>query len=328
MDELTKIAGVIKKGDNFLLTSHINPDGDSVGSQLALKKFLENIGKKVTVLSQHAVPDVYKFLYGSEKIRNEVSDSESFDIAVVLDASDQNRLGDTVNSVLKRVPFIINIDHHVSNNKFGELRYLNQNASATAVIVYDLIVLLKGEIDRDIAECLYTGILTDTGSFHYLNTDPKSHRVAADIIKYGISPNKIYEEIYEIFDITTIKLLGLALSSIEINKTGKIAWMKIKLDDYNLSSLTNGETEGFINYVQMIKGVKVSLFFKEFMDDKNQLVTKVSFRSKEGVDVNKIACVFGGGGHFHAAGCIISGGVDITVKQVVGEAEREVLKCR
>lgn len=324
MDKLTTIANAIMKGDNFLLTSHINPDGDSVGSQLALKKFLENIGKKATILSQHAVPDVYKFLYGSEKIRSEVSDSESFDIAVVLDASDQNRLGDTVNRVLKRIPFIINIDHHVSNNGFGKLRYLNQDASATAVIIYDLIVLLKGEIDRDIAECLYTGILTDTGSFHYLNTDTKSHLVVADIIRHGINPNKIYEEIYEIFNITTIKLLGLALSSIEMSKTGKIAWMKIRLDDYNLASLTNGETEGFINYVQMIKGVKVSLFFKEFMNDKNQLATKVSFRSKEGVDVNKIACVFGGGGHFHAAGCIISSGVNTAVRQVVSEVEKYI----
>lgn len=328
MNKLTTIANAIMKGDNFLLTSHINPDGDSIGSQLALMKFLENIGKKATILSQHAVPDVYKFLYGNEKIRSEVSDSESFDIAVVLDASDQNRLGDTVNRVLKRVPFIINIDHHVSNDKFGGLRYLNSDASATAVIIYDLIVLLKGEIDRDIAECLYTGILTDTGSFHYLNTDTKSHLVAADIIKYGINPNKIYEEIYEIFNITTIKLLGLALSSIEMGRTGEIAWMKIRLDDYNLASLTNGETEGFINYVQMIKGVKVSLFFKEFMNDENQLATKVSFRSKEGVDVNKIACVFGGGGHFHAAGCIALGGVDAVVKKVVDEVEREVLRCR
>lgn len=324
MNELKAIAEIIKKNNNFLLVSHINPDGDSIGSQLALKKFLENTGKKAVILNQHPVPDIYKFLYGSEKIKNEISPSENFDVAVVLDASDETRLGDAVNKVLGKVPFIINLDHHVSNNKFGKLRYLNQDASATAVIIYDLIVLLNGKIDKDIAECLYTGILTDTGSFHYLNTDAKSHRVAADIIKYGISPNKIYEEIYEIFNIVTLKLLGLALSSVEINKTGKVAWMKIKQDDYKLSSLTNGETEGFINYVQMIKGVKAALFFKELIDDKNQLATKVSFRSKEGVDVNKIAGMFGGGGHFHAAGCVIRGGVDAAVKKVVNEVEKYI----
>ncbi|MFH1287703.1 MAG: bifunctional oligoribonuclease/PAP phosphatase NrnA [bacterium] len=322
MKELTAIAETIKKSDNFLIVSHINPDGDSVGSQLALAKVLENFGKKITILNQHPVPDMYKFLWGNEKIKNEISPSEKFDIAVVLDASDETRLGDVVNKALEKVPFIINLDHHVSNNGFGKLCYLNQDASATAVIIYDLIVLLNGKIDRDIAECLYTGILTDTGSFNYLNTDSKSHRVVADLMEYGLIPNKIYEEIYEIFNIITIKLLGSALSSVEINSTGKIAWMKIKQNDYDLSSLTSGETEGFINYVQMIKGVKVSLFFREFTNDKNQLVTKVSFRSKEGLDVNKIAGAFGGGGHFRAAGCVILGDVDAVVEKVVNEVEK------
>ncbi|MDD5773141.1 MAG: bifunctional oligoribonuclease/PAP phosphatase NrnA [bacterium] len=324
MNALRVIAETIKKGSSFLFVSHINPDGDSIGSQLALGKVLEGFGKKVTILNQHPVPDIYNFLYGSGKIKNEISPSESFDIAVVLDASDKNRLGDVVNKALEKVPFIINLDHHVSNNKFGQLQYLNQQASATAVIVYDLIVLLNGKIDKDIAECLYTGILTDTGSFHYLNTDAKSHQVVAEILKYGISPNKIYEEIYEIFNLVSIKLLGLALSSIEMDKTGKIAWMKIRKSDFNLSSLTNGETEGFINYVQMLKGVKVSLFFKELVNDKKQLVTKVSFRSKEDVDVNKIASGFNGGGHAHAAGCVVLGDMDTALDKVIKEVEKYI----
>ncbi|MEW6087570.1 MAG: bifunctional oligoribonuclease/PAP phosphatase NrnA [bacterium] len=324
MKELTAIAETIKKGNNFLIVSHINPDGDSIGSQLAMIKILENSGKKATILNQHPVPEVYKFLYGSQKVKNEVSFLENFDIAIVLDASDKKRLGDIVNKALRKVPFIINIDHHISNNKFGQLQYLNQDASATAVIIYDLIVLLNEKIDRDIAECLYTGILTDTGSFHYLNTDAKSHLVVADLIKYGINPNKIYEEIYEIFNIISIKLLGLALSSVEMNKTGEIAWMKIRQYDYSLSSLTNGETEGFINYVQMIKGVKVSLFFREFLNDNNQLVTKVSFRSKEGVDVNKIAGIFGGGGHSHAAGCVVTGSINSILEKIIKEVEKYI----
>jgi phosphoesterase RecJ-like protein len=289
---------------------------------LALAKVLTGFGKKVTILNQHPVPEIYKFLFGSENIKNEISFLEIFDIAIVLDANDKNRLGDVVNKALKKIPFIINLDHHITTNKFGQLRYLNQDASATAVIIYDLILLLGGKIDRDIAECLYAGILTDTGSFHYLNTDVRSHQVVAELIKYGIIPNKIYEKIYEIYNMVTIKLLGLALSSVETDKTGKIAWMKIRQYDYNLASLTNGETEGFINYVQMMKGVKVSLFFREFLNDKYQLVTKVSFRSKEDIDVNKIASVFGGGGHSHAAGCVVTDKLNNVLENVIREVEK------
>lgn len=324
MDDLITISEMIKKGNNFLLVSHINPDGDSIGSQLALAKVLTDFGKKVTILNQHPVPEIYKFLNGSENIKNEISFLENFDIAIVLDANDKKRLGDVVNKVLRKIPFKINLDHHIGNNKFGQLQHLDPEASATAIIVYDLIVHLNAKIDRDIAECLYAGIMTDTGSFHYLNTDTKSHLVVADLIKYGIIPNKIYEKIYEIYNMVTIKLLGLALSSIETDKTGKIAWMKIRQYDYNLTSLTNGETESFINYLQMMKGVKVSLFFREFLNDKYQLVTKVSFRSKEDVDVNKIASIFGGGGHSHAAGCVIVDNLTTVLEKVLKEVEKHI----
>lgn len=324
MNNLKSISEIIKKNNKFLIVSHVNPDGDSIGSQLAMVKFLENIGKKVSILNNSFVPDIYRFLPGSSKIKTSVSDSEKFDVGLMLDASDESRLGEIEKEAIKKAPLVINIDHHASNNRFGEVYYLDQDAAATAIIIYKLIKLSGSVIDSDMANCLYVGISSDTGSFQFSNTNSEVHEIAADLIKLGASPCRIYGETHEIFNVPTIKLLGLAMLSLQMNGSGEIAWIKLRQKDFSMACAKPYETEGFINYLQMIKGVRAALFFREIIDKNNNILIKVSFRSKEGIDVHKIAGVFGGGGHSQAAGCAIEGDMDSVIKRVVSEVEKYI----
>lgn len=297
------IIKVLKAGKKFAVAIHINPDGDAIGSQLAFVRALKKMGKEAIAYMQAPIPDNYRFLPGSESIKIVDSLPESFDTLVCLDIPELDRLGKFEESV-KGFKRIINIDHHICNARYGIVNISETSASATAELVYHIIKRLDIEIDVEMAVCLYTGIVTDTGSFQYRNTTAEAHRVVADLIENGVRAEKVTREVYEARNLSQVKLLGLTLETMSFSADGRISWLWVTKKMKDLVGSQPNDTEGFVNYARSVKGVEVAVFFEE-LDDAN---IKISLRSKiSRVDVNKVAHKFGGGGHPAAAGAVVSG---------------------
>lgn len=320
---MEKIIRQIKKHKRFLITAHINPEGDSIGSQLAMKELLEKIGKRVAIVNNDPVPEHYKFLSASRFIRNEPNKNFDFDAAIVLDCPTLKRIG-RVNGLLTDDKIVINIDHHVSNEKFGDVRWVDPAASSAGEMIYMLFKRLGVKPSKDAALCMYIAILTDTGSFNYDNTTGRTHQIAGELLGYGIDPAAVSEDIYERRDIIDIKFLGLVLSTISVNKTGEVAFLEITKRMLKATHADAAKSEGFVNYARSINGVRVAVIFKE--DLKKPGIINISFRSKGDVDVNKIASAFGGGGHIKASGCVVAGTLADIKKKVLLKIE-EALSC-
>lgn len=291
---------LIKESSNIAILSHIMPDGDNIGSCLALYNALVKLGKNVIVALDDDVPEVYRFLKNSDQIVKPENDY-NLDLVIALDCGDAGRLGKSAKYLENNK--IINIDHHISNSNFGHYNIVDVNASATAELVYDLINKLKINMDKDICECIYTGIVTDTGLFQYSNTTSETHRIVADLISNGVEPAKVYKDVYQNNSLSKIKLLGEALSSIELHYSNKIALIILKKELFEQIGAKDEDADGIINYARDIKGVEVALLFRETEDGK----IKIGFRSKDFMNVNEIAQMFGGGGHKRAAGATAVG---------------------
>jgi len=294
------VVELIKESSNIAILSHIMPDGDNIGSCLALYNALVKLGKNVIVALDDDVPEVYRFLKNSDQIVKPENDY-NLDLVIALDCGDAGRLGKSAKYLENNK--IINIDHHISNSNFGHYNIVDVNASATAELVYDLINKLKINMDKDICECIYTGIVTDTGLFQYSNTTSETHRIVADLISNGVEPAKVYKDVYQNNSLSKIKLLGEALSSIELHYSNKIASIILKKELFEQIGAKDEDADGIINYARDIKGVEVALLFRETEDGK----IKIGFRSKDFMNVNEIAQMFGGGGHKRAAGATAVG---------------------
>jgi len=318
---MEKILSQIKKHKKFLITAHINPEGDAIGSQLAMKELLEKIGKKVVIVDNDPVPEHYKFLSSARFILNSPGKNLDFDAAVVLDCPTLKRIG-RVNDLLTEDKFVINIDHHISNEKFGDARWVDPNASSAGEMVYMLFKRLGVKPSKDAALAMYIAILTDTGSFNYDNTTSRTHQIAGELMDYGIDPATVSEDIYERKEIIDIKFLGMVLATVKLNKTGEVAFLEIAKRMLKATHADAAKSEGFVNYARSINGVKVAVIFKE--DLKKPGIINISFRSKGDVDVNKIASAFGGGGHMKASGCVIAGTLPGVKRKVMSKIE-EVL---
>lgn len=304
---LEQTATLLQQSNTIVLTAHMQPDGDCLGSMLALNHYLVSLGKNVKMILDDDIPALYKFLPGCQTIVKPTSRVMSADLLVVLDASDIERIGKVKEHV--EAP-ILNIDHHVSNTKFADYWYINQRSAATGEIILQLIALLNGNVTPDIATCLYTAIATDCGFFRYANTTAETMRYAADLMEYGAKPNLISEEL-EAKPFESILTLAKVLETLELHHHGKIATIKVLPD--TLSTLDS--TEGFINYPRVIDGVEIAIMFKVMSDN----TVRISFRSKR-VDVSQLALSFGGGGHARAAGCAIMGRIDDVMKEVLHAA--------
>jgi phosphoesterase RecJ-like protein len=320
MDELKKIAKVIRENKSFFITSHIRPDGDSIGSQLALKRILERLGKEVTLVNHDPVPKIYHFLPGRKCIRQKLSQDREFDVAFVLDSPEFSRLESTA-EITQKAKIIVNIDHHPGNKNFARYNYVDTKASAVGEEIYELTRVMGFEIDREIALCLYVGIVTDTGSFRQSNTTSRTHEIVAHLIKIGdLRPAQITHQVYEAQPPSTIKLLSMTLDTLERSKDGRIAWMTITDEMFRKTGTTKANTENFINYVRSVKGNEVAILFTEMAKDE----VKVNLRSQSNADVNKIARVFGGGGHLRAAACTIKGDLEEIKKKVLAEVKKQL----
>ncbi|MDD2320283.1 MAG: bifunctional oligoribonuclease/PAP phosphatase NrnA [Geobacteraceae bacterium] len=307
---ITKIVSEIESNSSFLVTTHEGPDGDAVGSTMALASFLRARGKDVTIFYADPLPQTFQFLPLADSVVYSIPD-RAFDICFVLDAGDLKRAGAEVAS-FQKFGKIINIDHHPYGEQFGDLNYVDPSASATGAIIYRIMQAAGYAIDTDTALCVYVAIVTDTGCFRYSNADPEAFQISSELVAQGINTWSVAEKLYESQPLKRLELLALALATLSVSKTGEFASISVTLDMYQKTGATAELTDGFVNYPRSIHGVEVSVFFREIKPD----VFKVGFRSKGKVNVSSLAIAFGGGGHHNAAGCTLFGSLE-EVKETI-----------
>lgn len=321
---MREVIEAIKKYDSFFITAHVNLEGDSLGSQLAMKALLESLGKSAVIVDNDPVPEHYKFLPMTDEISNKLDRDLDFEAVLVLDCPTLKRVG-KVRDLISKNKVIINIDHHISNEKFGAVNWVDANASSAGEMVYRLYKEMQIGLTKETALCIYIAILTDTGSFNYDNTSSVTHEIAGELLGYGLNPARVSEDVYERRSVADIKFLGLVLSTLEVNKTGEVAYLVITKKMLKETGADLTKSEGVVNYARSIDKIKVAILFREDANAHNKI--NVSFRSKGDFDVNGLASSFGGGGHVKAAGCVIEGSLDEAKKKILAKVD-EVLKSR
>lgn len=301
---LKKINSLISAGSSFLITTHESPDGDAIGSSLALANYLTELGKDVTVHICDPVPDIYRFLPLADTVTTSLPDRD-YDLCFVLDVGEFRRAGKQIGSC-QRIGAFINIDHHKTSENFGVVNLVDTKAAATGVLIHRLIKDADGTVSLPAALCIYVALITDTGSFRYSNADSEAFAVAGEMIEKGVNAWDISSRLYESQPRARIELLSLALSTLAFSECGRFASLTVTLDMYEKTGTDAELTDGFINYPRSVRGVEVAIFFRELSEKS----FKIGFRSKGSVDVSRLAEGFGGGGHHNAAGCIVDGTID------------------
>jgi bifunctional oligoribonuclease and PAP phosphatase NrnA len=310
-----KIIGEIEAHRSFLITTHENPDGDAIGSTMALGCFLRALGKDVTIYYCDPLPDNYLFLPLAGSVVQTIPD-RFFDVCFVLDAGELKRAGEAL-VAFRGIGTMINIDHHPYGEQFGDINLVDPKASATGAIIYRIIRNAGHTLDYDTALCVYTAIVTDTGSFRYSNADPEAFRISGELVELGINPWFIAERLYESQPRKRLELLALSLATLSVSERGDFASVTVSLDMYEKTGAGADLTDGFVNYPRSIHGVEVAILFREVSSG----VFKVGFRSKGKVNVSALAAAFGGGGHHNAAGCMVNGSIDEVKKTVYSHLE-------
>ncbi|GAB4341087.1 MAG: bifunctional oligoribonuclease/PAP phosphatase NrnA [Candidatus Abyssubacteria bacterium] len=317
-NEFSRLIDCIERYRRFFLLSHIDPDGDAIGSLLALLQLLRRRGKEAIAYDRDGVPEIYRFLRGSEGIASRVPTAEQFDVAIFLECPNIERAGPECVPLVGKIPLIVNLDHHMENSQYGAINLIDPEMCAVAEIVFDLYAALKEPMDLLVAEALYTAIMTDTGSFRYPNTTPRSHELAAELIRLGVSPSDVHQKIYENLRPAAALIAARAHSTLEIRDS--ISCITITRRMLQETGATPEDTHEIVNFGRPIEGVEVALLFREIEDG-----VKVSLRSKNYLDVSKIAAKFGGGGHVRAAGCNIKGDMK-HAKALIYSAVEEALR--
>jgi bifunctional oligoribonuclease and PAP phosphatase NrnA len=311
---LARIIELVANCRNFLITSHVRPDGDSIGSELALYLALRGMGKEAAVFSQDGVPETYRFLPGAAAVSRDFGPTESYDALFVLDCSDLGRVGKRAER-LTAIKYVISIDHHVTNGDFSDLCILDPGASSTGELVFKLVRELNAPVTPEIATNLYTAILTDTGSFHYSNTGADALKIASELVRAGADPSYIAEQIFESNPPAKARLFARAVQTLKLEMDGRVGSMLVSRGMLNEANATLENTENFVDFVRAIKGVEIALLYTE-MEDR---FYKVSMRSKGDINVERIAVKFGGGGHVNAAACRITGDEEYVRNRILRE---------
>ena len=301
-DEILRIIG---EKDNFVLLTHVHPDGDALGSLLGLADILDGLGKRVFAYLDEPVSHIYDFLPGCTRVSNSLTELRQFldeagpDIAAIaLDSGEADRLGETKNYLLKIKPFIA-VDHHLSHRNYGDYRWIDSSRSSTGEMVYEICQALGHTPSFNCAFALYVAIVTDTGSFRYECTRSRTLEIAGKLLARGVKPEKVSAYLYDNFTPQRLKLMELVLGTLELHEKDTIALIHVTRDMFEKSGAVVQDVEGFVDYPRSLQSVKFAIFFKEGRDD----AVSVSFRSKGECDVAAIAKHFGGGGHRNAAGC-------------------------
>jgi bifunctional oligoribonuclease and PAP phosphatase NrnA len=319
IEEAAIFKELVRENNSFVILVHRYPEGDAIGSQLALGLLLKNQGKEVEMLNYDPLPWQYKFLPGSDNIEIGETLARDYDIGIVLDSGDFERTNYPPENK-NRIKYLINMDHHLSNSFFGDMNIINPQASSTGEMVYNLVKHMGLTLTRDIALDIYTAIVTDTGSFRYSNTTSDTLMIASQLVSTGIDVAWANENLFEIGTLGRIKLWGEALSKIELTYNNMISILTVTQQMMIQTNADFSDTENLINNGLSIVGIEVSLLFNELSKD----LYKVSFRSKGKINVAKVAESFGGGGHFRASGCKISGTLKQVKNKVIDRVAREL----
>ncbi|MFY9820284.1 MAG: bifunctional oligoribonuclease/PAP phosphatase NrnA [Thermoanaerobaculia bacterium] len=294
----------IRQGNRFLLTSHANPDGDAIGSELGLARILRGLGKGAVVWNHDSTPTVYKPLPGSERIHvgeePPAGFPEKFDAIIVLECPSPDRTG--LEKHLAERP-VINIDHHLGNQCYGTVNWVDSAAPAVGEMVYRLAQGLKAALEPELASCLYLTLVTDTGGFRFSNATPAAFEAAAALVREGAHPEQVSQWLYESQPLGVVRLLGEMLQSLQLHEGGRVASGRLTLAMFQRAGAATGDSEGLIDHLRSIAGVEAVALIRE-REDGSQ---KVSLRSRGEVDVEKIARHHGGGGHRNAAGFSMDG---------------------
>lgn len=300
MNDLKEIVEIINSHEEIGITFHQSPDGDSLGSALALMQCLKSIGKKCFILSKDIIPSTYTFLPYASKIGDEAKEKyQGITCIVVLDCGNYERIsGDVSNKEIT----LINIDHHLSNDKYGHYNFVDTKAAATAEIVFNMINLLNVPIDKEMAICLYTSLLTDTGGFKHSNTTERTHEIAGILTKTGFNFSEVHRIIFEETSLERLRLYSRVFDTIDLSHGSKICFMYLTKAMLTKCNIEPGDTSDIISYGVNIKEVEVAVLIKEIDSG-----YKISLRGKNYFDVRKIAELYGGGGHTKAAGFTVQG---------------------
>ena len=330
MVDFKRLETIIKENNSFLLTTHVNPDADAIGSEIAFYLVLNKLGKKVKIVNHHATPYNLEFLdtekiiekYDPEKHKNIFDEA---DVLVALDFNRSNRMVSMTEGFRDSKKLKICIDHHQGPEIFVDHYFIDPDYCATGHILFDFIKQTQiVPLTYDIAYPVYAAIMTDTGSFRFERTTPEIHKIAAELLETGVVPSDVYDKIYDQSKFSKIRLLGKALDSIKLYGDGdKISYMILTQNDFKDISAMESDTDNFVNICLSIENIVIGLLFLELKQG-----FKVSFRSKGTIPVNKLAQEFGGGGHINAAGARIHNGkLNEYVSTILKKAE-EYLKLK
>jgi phosphoesterase RecJ-like protein len=318
---IESILQLVARSQTVLVASHESPDGDAIGSTLALVNALREMGKDVVAYNRDRAPLEYTFLPGCDALVNELDPSRTFDAGFVLDAGDLDRAGGWIK---ERCRTLVNIDHHPYSKDFGDIYYVDTQACATGVLIYRLLQAAGHAVSTDVATCIYTAILSDTGSFRYSNANPEAFQVAGELVAVGVDPWSIASGLYESQDEVRLRLLALALPTLRVSTCGLYASIAVTLDMYTATGAIENDTDRFVNYPRSIRGVEVAIFFRQLSEE----CFKVGFRSKGNIDVGALARAMGGGGHHNAAGATVEGSLATVQEWVYDRVAQQLAEHR
>ena len=317
MQELFKKAWKkIEESNSIVLAAHINPDGDALGSSLSLYPILKKMGKNVKVFNvTKPLPMYLDFLPNFEKVTDKLP--KNYDLLISFDCGSFDRLG-----IEERPPFLINIDHHISNTKYGDINIIDPKAASSSQVVYNMLKTNNIEIPQESAVCIYTALVTDTGSFQYESVNENVFEMAADLVKCGVKPDFVAKMLFQRDRLSRLRLLAKAYDTIELCCEGKVAFVEVTKEMMEITGAIKDDTDTIVNSVRAIATVEVACMLRE--DDDG---IKISLRSKNFADVSKIAVKYGGGGHIRAAGATIKDEFDFEkVKEMLKQDLKEIIK--
>ncbi len=302
-----KIWNKIEESNNIVLISHVNPDGDALGSSLAMYNILKNIGKNVTIVNMTDLASYLDFLPNFDKVKKQLP--KKIDLMISFDCGSFDRLG-----IDEKPAFLINIDHHTSNTNYGDMNLIEILAS-TSQVVFNILEANNIKIDKDSAICIYTALVTDTGNFQYESVTSEVFRVASELVKIGVEPQFISKMLYERDRLSRLRFLAKALDTLELHLEGKVGTVEVTNKLMAITGAIKDDTDGLVNMVRKLETVEVAMMLRE---EENGDI-KISLRSKNYVDVSKIAVKYGGGGHIRASGATISGKTFKEIKEMLIE---------
>ena len=315
---LSQVVELIESKRRFAITSHVRPDGDSLGSSLGLYWLLRALDKEPEVIMRDPAPHAYQKLPGADLVRVTPRVDLPYDAVFVIECSDITRPG----LIDLDKQFVVNIDHHSTTALFGDINWIDSTASAVGEMIYNLCKAIGVRVTREIAECVYTALVTDTGSFHFSNTTERTFKVASELVRAGVKPAKISQAVFSNYPWSKIELMSEVLSTVRRDASGRIAWLRQSLEMTERTGATDEDGDGFVNYPLSCGEVEAVVFLKETAPG----VYRVSLRSKGDINVARIAEKFGGGGHRNASGCTLRGDWDeaeaAIVRQLLDVVER------